>query len=55
MDIGVEAEVTNRNLTLVGNMEGDPGDKLQVIHSLHLFENIQFIQEASGSQPPLYQ
>jgi len=37
MSIGIEAEVANRHLAFVGDMGGCPGDKLQVIHLLHLF------------------
>ena len=37
MSVGVEAIISYGDLTLVGNMGGDPGDKLQVIHPLHLF------------------
>jgi hypothetical protein len=37
MGVGIEAEVTNRDLALVGNMGDNPGDKLQVVHSLRLF------------------
>jgi hypothetical protein len=33
VSIGVQAEVTNRDLTLVGNMRGHPGDKLQGLYS----------------------
>lgn len=29
MSIGIEVKVANRNLSLVRNMGGDPGDKLQ--------------------------
>ena len=36
MSIGVEAEVADSDLTLVGDMRGDPGDKFQVIHLLCL-------------------
>jgi len=35
MSIGVEAEVANRQLPLVRDMRGDPGDELQVVHLLH--------------------
>jgi len=34
--IGIEAEVMDGDLTLVGNMGCDPGDELQIIHALHL-------------------
>jgi len=34
--IGVEAEVADSDLSLVGNMGSDPGDELQVVHPLHL-------------------
>jgi len=37
MGVGVEAEVTNCALAIVGNVGGDPGGKLQVVHPLHLF------------------
>ena len=36
MGIGVEAEVTDSDLSLVGNMGSEPGDELQVVHPLHL-------------------
>ena len=36
MGIGVEAEVADSDLSLVGNMGSDPGDELQVVHPLHL-------------------
>ena len=29
--------VSYRDLALVGNMGGDPGDELEVVHPLHLF------------------
>jgi len=35
--IGVQAEVTNRDLALVGDMRGHPSDELQIVHLLHLF------------------
>jgi len=38
--IGVEAEVTDSDLSLVRNMGSEPGDKLQVIHPLHLFATL---------------
>jgi hypothetical protein len=31
MGVGIEAEVTNRDLALVGNMGSHPGDELQVV------------------------
>jgi hypothetical protein len=37
MSIGLQAEVTNRDLTLVGDMRGHPSDELQIVHPLHLF------------------
>ena len=36
MGVGVEAVITDRDLALVGDMGGDPGDELQVVHPLHL-------------------
>jgi len=36
MSIGVQAEVTDSDLSLVGNMGSDPGDELQVVHALYL-------------------
>jgi len=36
MSIGVKAIVANHNLSLIGNMRGDSGDKLQIIHRLLL-------------------
>ena len=35
--IGVQAEVTDGDLSLVGDMRSDPGDELEVVHPLHLF------------------
>ena len=35
--IGVQAEVTDGDLSLVGDMRSDPGDELQIVHPLHLF------------------
>jgi len=37
MGIRIEAEITDNDLAFVWNMGSDPGDKLQVIHALHLF------------------
>jgi hypothetical protein len=34
--IGIEAKVTDGDLTLVWKMGGNTGDKLQIIHPLHL-------------------
>ncbi len=34
--VGIEAVVSDRDLTLIRNMGGDPGDELQVIHPLGL-------------------
>ena len=36
MGIGVRAIITNHDLPLVGDMRGDPGDELQIIHRLLL-------------------
>jgi len=36
LGIGVEAEVTDSDLSLVGNMGSDPGGELQVVHPFHL-------------------
>jgi len=36
MGIGVEAEITDRDLALVGDRGSRPGDELQVVHPLHL-------------------
>jgi hypothetical protein len=38
MGIGVQAEVTDSYLALVRNMGSCPGDELQVIQPLHLFD-----------------
>jgi hypothetical protein len=35
--VPVEAVISHRDLAFIGNMGGDPGDKLQIIHVLHLF------------------
>ncbi|MFZ2055537.1 MAG: hypothetical protein WAU81_15210 [Candidatus Aminicenantales bacterium] len=35
--VGVQAEVADSDLSLVGNMGSDPGDKLQAIHPLDPF------------------
>jgi hypothetical protein len=37
MGIGVEAVITHRDLALIRDMGGDPGDELQVVHPLQLF------------------
>jgi predicted nucleic acid-binding protein len=42
MGVGVETEVTNSDLSLVGDMEGDPGDELQVVHALEIFGLLVF-------------
>jgi len=36
LGVGVEAGITNCDLAFVRNVGGDPGDKLQVVHRLHL-------------------
>jgi len=35
VSIGVQAEVTEGDLPLIGNMGSHPGDELQVVHALH--------------------
>ena len=37
MSIGVEAVVSHGDLSLIGDMGGDPGYEFQIIHPLHLF------------------
>jgi hypothetical protein len=37
MSIGVQAEVTDSDLSLVGNMGSNPGDELEVVHPLQIF------------------
>ena len=39
VSIGIEAEITDGDLTLVWNMRSDPGDELQIIHPLQLFSS----------------
>jgi len=34
--VGVETVITDRDLALVGDMRGHPGDELQVVHLLHI-------------------
>jgi hypothetical protein len=34
MGVSVEAVISHRDLALVGNMRGHPGDELQVVHPL---------------------
>jgi len=36
MGVGVEAVISHRDLALVGNMGGHPGNELQIIQPLHL-------------------
>lgn len=35
--VGVEAGIPHGDLPFIGNVGGDPGDELQIIHPLHLF------------------
>jgi len=39
VSIGIEAEITDGDLTLLWNMRSDPGDELQIIHRLQLFSS----------------
>jgi hypothetical protein len=36
VSIGIQTEITDGDPALVWNMGGHPGDKLQIIHPLHL-------------------